>query len=152
VNVQPFLNNPFFNSGPSGAQGNPAGANPVGSYERDGYTLPTSGSQIFPSEISLSGNSVYDLFSLSQNFKTPVSYTDAAIEITNNIAAAVTQAGGVIEWTGTQAAGLGDGSIALYLLWAARELKNPAYTKVAAQAGVRFLEVAEHEPDGDSSG
>ena len=74
VNVQPFLNNPFFNGGPSGAQGNPAGANPVGSYERDGYTLPTNGAQIFPSQISLSGNVVYDLFSVSQNFRTPRSY------------------------------------------------------------------------------
>jgi Carboxypeptidase regulatory-like domain len=74
VNIQPFLNNPFFNGGPSGAQGNPAGSNPVGSYERDGYTLPTDGSQIFPSQISLSGNAIYDLFSVSQNFKTPVSY------------------------------------------------------------------------------
>jgi lantibiotic modifying enzyme len=75
-------------------------------------------------------------------------YRDAAIEITNRIVAASTPAGGGIEWTGAQSAGLGDGSIALYLLWAARELGDPSYAKVAAKAGARFLEVAEREPDG----
>jgi rhamnogalacturonyl hydrolase YesR len=75
-------------------------------------------------------------------------YRDAAVEITNRIVAAATPAGKGIEWTGAQSAGLGDGSIALYLLWAATELENPSYAKIAAQAGTRFLEVAEQQPDG----
>jgi len=75
-------------------------------------------------------------------------YRDAAIEITNRIVAASAPAGDGIEWTGAQAAGLGDGSIALYLLWAARALEDPSYAKVAAKAGARFLEAAEREPNG----
>jgi len=39
-NVSPFLGNSFiYNGGPSGAQGNPIGANPVGTLTLNNYTL-----------------------------------------------------------------------------------------------------------------
>jgi hypothetical protein len=70
VNVSPFLGNSYiYNGGPSGAQGNPIGANPVGTLTLNNFVLPTDGSLI-----DWQGNSVYNLFSVSQSFKTPYLY------------------------------------------------------------------------------
>lgn len=69
VNVSPFLGNSFiFNNGPSGAEGNPAGTNAAPTLALNGFTLPTDGSLI------PWANSIYNLFSVSQNFKTPYLY------------------------------------------------------------------------------
>jgi len=69
-NVSPFLGNSFiYNGGPSGAQGNPIGANPVGTLTLNNYTLPAAGSPI-----DWQGNSIYNLFSVSQKFRTPYLY------------------------------------------------------------------------------
>lgn len=71
VNISPFLGNSFiYNGGPSGVQGNPIGTNPVGTLTLNNYTLPTDGA-VIPWQNS---SSVYNLFSVSQNFKTPYLY------------------------------------------------------------------------------
>jgi hypothetical protein len=70
VNVSPFLGNSFiFNGGPNGVQGNPIGANSAQTLTLNNFTLPTDGSLIaWPT------NTNYNLFSVSQNFKTPYLY------------------------------------------------------------------------------
>ena len=69
VNVSPFLGNSFiYNGGPAGVQGNPAGANAAPTLTWNGFTLPTDGSLI------PWATSTYNLFSVSQNFKTPYLY------------------------------------------------------------------------------
>jgi len=71
VNISPFLGNSFiFNGGPTGVQGNPIGANPVSTLTLNNFILPTDGSLI-PWQ---SNSSVSNLFSVSQNFKTPYLY------------------------------------------------------------------------------
>jgi hypothetical protein len=70
VNVSPFLGNSFiFNGGPAGVQGNPIGANSAQTLTLNGFTLPTDGSLI-----SWPTNTNFNLFSVSQNFKTPYLY------------------------------------------------------------------------------
>jgi hypothetical protein len=70
VNVSPFLGNSFiFNGGPSGVQGNPIGANSAQTLTLNSFILPTDGSPIaWPT------SSNFNLFSVSQNFKTPYLY------------------------------------------------------------------------------
>jgi len=69
VNVSPFLGNSFiYNGGPDGVQGNPAGVNAAPTLTYNFFTLPTNGSLI----PWASGTS--NLFSVSQNFKTPYLY------------------------------------------------------------------------------
>jgi hypothetical protein len=70
VNVSPFLGNSFiFNGGPAGVQGNPIGTNSSQTLTLNGFTLPTDGSLIpWPT------NTNFNLFSVSQNFKTPYLY------------------------------------------------------------------------------
>jgi hypothetical protein len=70
VNVSPFLGNSFiYNGGPNGVQGNPIGANSAQTLTLNGFTLPTDGSVIpWPT------NTNFNLFSVSQNFKTPYLY------------------------------------------------------------------------------
>lgn len=75
-------------------------------------------------------------------------YRDAALEITHHIVAAARPAGAGVEWTGAASAGLGDGSIILYLLWAAEAFHDPSFRALAASAGQRILKVAEPESDG----
>jgi hypothetical protein len=70
VNVSPFLGNSFiFNGGPTGVQGNPIGTNSAQTLTLNGFTLPTDGSLI-----SWPTNTNFNLFSVSQNFKTPYLY------------------------------------------------------------------------------
>ena len=70
INVSPFLGNSFiFNGGPDGVQGNPIGNNQSQTLTLNGFTLPTDGSLIpWPT------NTNFNLFSVSQNFKTPYLY------------------------------------------------------------------------------
>ena len=62
------------NGGPPGLHANPVGSAPVGTYARNGYTLPLDGSAVFPTAISVTGSSVYNLAAVSQDFRTPATY------------------------------------------------------------------------------
>lgn len=75
-------------------------------------------------------------------------YRDVALAITRHIADAARLAGSGVEWVGAPSAGLGDGSITLYLLWAARTLEQPDLLALAVRAGERMLELAEADPRG----
>ncbi|MCA1722666.1 MAG: lantibiotic modifying-like protein [Thermomicrobia bacterium] len=74
-------------------------------------------------------------------------YRDAAFAITTQIADAARPVGAGVEWVGAASAGLGDGSIILFLLWAAEEFGERELRELAARAGARILEVAEPDPD-----
>lgn len=75
-------------------------------------------------------------------------YRDAALEITRHVVAAATTTNGTVSWTGAPSAALGDGSIALYLLWAAREFDDPALRDLARRSGEHTLALAEPEARG----
>jgi lantibiotic modifying enzyme len=75
-------------------------------------------------------------------------YRAAALDITRHIVAAARPAGAGVEWIGATSAGLGDGSILLYLLWAARVFNDPSLRDLATRAGRRIIEAAEHDPRG----
>jgi len=73
--IVPFLDNSFSlatpstkNNGPIGVEGNPAGANPVYLIQENGYTIVPN-QLLFPSTLSLTGNNVVNLFSVSPNFR-----------------------------------------------------------------------------------
>jgi len=77
-NLNPFLDNRPGNGAPNGLEGNPAGPTPVQTLPRNGFTIQ-SGVPIFnPAGTScLTGNGcgqVFNVFSVSQNFRTPYSY------------------------------------------------------------------------------
>jgi hypothetical protein len=78
-NLNPFLANNPVNGGPAGVQSNPAGANPVSTIEVDNYTIPQN-TYIFPASGPTCptgngcGNTVYNIFSVSQKFRTPYNY------------------------------------------------------------------------------
>jgi lantibiotic modifying enzyme len=75
-------------------------------------------------------------------------YRDAALEITRHIVQAARPVEGGVEWIGAASAGLGDGAIVLYLLWAAEAFDDPGLRELAARAGERIVEVGEPQPDG----
>ncbi len=74
--IVPFLDNSsslstpsVANNGPLGVEGNPAGSQPVYTLQQNGYTL-APGAPIFPvGNVSLAGNNVVNLFSVSPNFR-----------------------------------------------------------------------------------
>lgn len=78
-NLNPFLANAAFNGGPVGIESNPAGSNPVSTIEADSYTIPQN-TYIFPAVGPTCptgngcGNVVYNIFSVSQDFRTPYNY------------------------------------------------------------------------------
>src|SRR6266404_3942416 len=77
-NLNPFLDNRPANGAPNGLEGNPAGPTPVQTLPANGYTIQ-SGVPIFnPTGTSCAtGNGcgqVFNVFSVSQNFRTPYSY------------------------------------------------------------------------------
>src|SRR5205807_7877167 len=93
INLNPFLDFRPPISAPSGIQGNPFGATPVSTFSRDGYNwdaAQTGGASIFPGVIKCAdplcatavdsnGNPVspvpkFNLYSVSQNFRTPYFY------------------------------------------------------------------------------
>lgn len=67
--ISPFLDQATLaNNGAIGVEANPAGSKPVYQITRNGYTiLPNQ--PIFPTNISISGNNVINLFSVSPDFK-----------------------------------------------------------------------------------
>jgi hypothetical protein len=77
-NLNVFLDNRPSNGAPNGLEGNPAGPTPVQTIPANGYTI-TSGVPIFnPSTTNCATGSgcgqVYNIFSVSQNFRTPYNY------------------------------------------------------------------------------
>ena len=78
-NLNLFLDNHALNGGPSGVESNPAGSNPVSTVEVDNYTIPQN-TYIFPAAGPTCptgngcGNTVYNIFSTSQHFRTPYNY------------------------------------------------------------------------------
>ena len=79
-NLNPFLDNRPPNGAPNGVQGNPAGSTPVSTIEADNYAIPTDGSYIFPGTGPTCqtgtgcGSTIYNIFSVSQNFRTAYFY------------------------------------------------------------------------------
>ena len=69
-------------------------------------------------------------------------YRDAAQEITRHIADAARPVGAGVTWTGSPTVGLGDGSIVLYLLWAARTFGDDSLIALAERAGEHMVETA----------
>jgi hypothetical protein len=77
-NLNPFLDNRPANGAPNGLEGNPAGPSPVQTIPLNDFTI-ASGVPIFnPSATPCaSGNGcgqIYNIFSVSQNFRTPYNY------------------------------------------------------------------------------
>lgn len=75
-------------------------------------------------------------------------HREAALAITGEIVAAARPVGAGVTWTGGPTVGLGDGSIVLYLLWAARAFGDDALLDLARRAGERTLELARPDPRG----
>jgi hypothetical protein len=75
-------------------------------------------------------------------------HREAALAITRHIAGAARPAGAGATWVGSATIGLGDGSIVLYLLWAASAFDDDSLREVAARAGRHILEIAEPDPRG----
>lgn len=83
-------------------------------------------------------------FTLAHAYRATGSEThrDAALAITRHIAAAARPTGAGVSWIGGPTIGLGDGSIILFLLWAAREFNDDSLRDLAQRAGDRALEQA----------
>jgi len=78
INMNPFLDFRPPISGADGLQDNPIGPKPVDNYSRDGYKWQ-SGTYIFPGvttcpTLSGCGANIYNVYSVSQNFRTPYFY------------------------------------------------------------------------------
>jgi Carboxypeptidase regulatory-like domain/TonB dependent receptor len=77
-NLNPFLDNRPANGAPNGLEGNPAGPSPVETIPSNGSTI-TAGVPVFtPSAVSCATGvgcgQVYNIFSVSQDFRTPYNY------------------------------------------------------------------------------
>ncbi|WP_158752235.1 lanthionine synthetase LanC family protein [Acidobacterium sp. S8] len=77
-------------------------------------------------------------------------YVEAAKSATDAIVQAARPAGSGVAWSGAPGVGA-DGSIVLYLLYAAHEFQNEQYRIVAKQAGDHILELAIKEQRGGLS-
>jgi lantibiotic modifying enzyme len=75
-------------------------------------------------------------------------YREAARAITQHIVDAARSTDEGIAWVGAASAGLGDGAIVLYLLWAAREFGDRSLRDLAVRAGLPILNAAEPDPRG----
>ncbi len=75
-------------------------------------------------------------------------YRAAALAITQHIVGAARQTDTGVVWTGAASAGLGDGAIVLYLLWAARVFDDTTLRDLAVRAADPILQAAEHDPRG----
>jgi len=75
-------------------------------------------------------------------------YREAALAVTRFIAELAKPVGNGVEWVRAPSAALGDGAIALYLLWAARAFDDPSLRELAKRAGERIMEVPEQDPRG----
>jgi hypothetical protein len=74
-------------------------------------------------------------------------YRGAAKAATDHIVAAATESGRGLQWSGAPGIAA-DGSVVLYLLYAADELHDASYRRVAQRAGDRLLELAVADPRG----
>jgi hypothetical protein len=77
-NLNPFLDNRPANGAPNGLEGNPAGPSPVQTIPLNDFTI-ASGVPIFSPSATpcATGNGcgqIYNIFSVSQNFRTPYNY------------------------------------------------------------------------------
>ncbi len=82
-NLNMFLDNRPPNDAPNGIEGNPAGPKPVSTIAHNDYTI-ASGQPLFQPGVCPSGNGcgvdsfgnpiVYNIFSVAQDFQTPVNY------------------------------------------------------------------------------
>jgi Lanthionine synthetase C-like protein len=61
-------------------------------------------------------------------------YRDGALAITKLIVDSAEPAGAGVEWIGNPSPVVGDGSLVLYLIWAAREFGNQSYLDLASRA------------------
>jgi hypothetical protein len=77
-------------------------------------------------------------------------YREVAKNATDYIAQAAKPAGAGVAWSGAPGIAA-DGSIVVYLLYAAREFQNDAYRAIADRAGEHILELAIKEPRGGLS-
>ena len=77
-NLNPFLDNRPANGAPNGIEGNPAGPTPVQTLPENQYTIQPDVAIFSPTGTSCTtGNGcgqVFNVFSVSQNFRTPYSY------------------------------------------------------------------------------
>jgi hypothetical protein len=78
INMNPFLDFRPGGAGADGLQDNPIGPHPVDNYSRDVYTW-VANQQIFPGAtvcptLSGCGTNIYNVYSVSQNFRTPYFY------------------------------------------------------------------------------
>ena len=74
-------------------------------------------------------------------------YKDAAVAVTDYIAAAAKPAGRGVEWVNAPGV-VGDGGILLYLLYAAHTFRDNSYLLLAAKAGDHTLELSQPDPRG----
>jgi hypothetical protein len=82
INMNPFLDFRPPLTAAQGLQGNPIGASPVSTYSREAYNWDTAqagGASIFPGVVACSdplctGNPAFNVFGVSQNFRTPYFY------------------------------------------------------------------------------
>jgi len=91
-------------------------------------------------------------FVLTETWKTTgiQKYKDAALAATQTLAEAAKPAGAGVAWS--QSPGIiGDGSVILYLLYAARAFDRDAYRAVASRGGEHLLELATQHPAGGLS-
>jgi hypothetical protein len=77
-NLNPFLDNRPSNGAPNGLEGNPAGPTPVQTIPANGFTIASGVPVFIPSATPcVTGNGcgqVFNIFSVSQNFRTPYNY------------------------------------------------------------------------------
>jgi lantibiotic modifying enzyme len=88
-------------------------------------------------------------FSLAETWKATqqVTYRQAALEATHNLASRTSPAGDGIEWLPSPAVGLG-GGVVLFLLYAARTFHDEAFLQLAGRAGDRIVQLGEPDPRG----
>jgi hypothetical protein len=77
-------------------------------------------------------------------------YKEAALAATDYIANAAKPAGGGVAWSSSPGV-IADGSVILYLLYAATTFQRDAYCKLASRGGDRLLELASTQPKGGLS-
>jgi lantibiotic modifying enzyme len=75
-------------------------------------------------------------------------FAETATAIARFIAGQAREAGAGVDWIGAPSAGMGDGAIVLFLLWAAEAFGEPSYRDLAARAGDRILELSERDAAG----
>jgi hypothetical protein len=77
-NLNPFLDNRPSNGAPNGLEGNPAGPSPVQTIPNNGFTIASGVPLFIPSATPcVTGNGcgqVFNIFSVSQDFRTPYNY------------------------------------------------------------------------------